>query len=160
MMMLILGIVLIRQIFKGSIYNVNTLNDKVRSEIGELFTEESRIVIYLAGNKAEVGQGESWGIAYGIKNVERGSAQAARFTWTVKSTLDPADCRGLTPAKAESWIRARKIGSVMLAPGQTHVTNVLFDIPEDAPLCIVSFDIEVRKDNEVYTTTFFDLDIK
>jgi len=50
MTMLIMGIVLVRNIFGGATTSVNSLNDKVKSEIASLFTEEGeKIVIYGAG---------------------------------------------------------------------------------------------------------------
>lgn len=50
MTMLIMGIVLVRNIFGGATTSVDSLNDKVRSEIASLFTEEGeKIVIYGAG---------------------------------------------------------------------------------------------------------------
>ena len=42
MTMLIMGVVLVRNIFSGATSSVDTLNDKVKGEITSLFSEETR----------------------------------------------------------------------------------------------------------------------
>ncbi len=67
MSMLILGIVLIRNIFAGASDSVNSLNDKVKGEIAKLFTEkDEKIVIFGVGSDRtiKIKQGtEGFGIA-------------------------------------------------------------------------------------------------
>ncbi len=47
MSMLILGMILIQNIFSGASDNVLQMNDKVKGEINKLFVEDKRTVIYL-----------------------------------------------------------------------------------------------------------------
>jgi hypothetical protein len=157
MSMLILGLILVRNIFTGSIYNVKELNDKVRSEIQKLFAEEGRAVVYLAEGKADIKQGNDWGVAFAFKNLERGTTDSAQFTYEVVAADISATCSGLTKQEAQSWIEARRTGSVTLPPGESTYYIVRFQIPEDAPLCIVPYDIIIKKDGEDYTTAFFDV---
>jgi len=102
MSMLILGLVLVRTIFTGATYNVDTLNDKVKSAISGLFEEDGRSVVYLAGRKADVTQGSDWGIAFAFKNLETGTDQASPFRWEIQAAQIPSGCSGLTPSRAES----------------------------------------------------------
>ena len=157
MSMLILGLVLVRQIFTGATYNVNTINDKVKDQISKLFQENGKSAVYLAEHKANPSQGSEWGVAFAIKNVETGTSQASQFTYEVKSSTLSSDCQGLTPQKADGWIKSRKTGSATLNPGESGYFIVRFSIPADAPLCIVPYDIEIRKNNQPYTRDFFDL---
>jgi hypothetical protein len=157
MSMLILGLVLVRTIFTGSIYNVQQINDKVKGEINELFQDEGKSYVHLPGNKADVEQGKDWGVAFAFRNLQTGTTEAATFTYEVKVADISGDCVGLTPERAESWIKSRKTRTVDLPPGDSSYNIVRFEIPENAPLCIVPYDIEIKKDGEVYTTDFFDL---
>lgn len=160
MAMLILGLVLVRTIFTGAKYNVDSLNDKVRGEIGKLFEEDGKSVVYLAEHKAEPSQGDEWGVAFAIKNVEKGTSTASTFTYEVKAKDLSKDCKGLTPQKADEWIKARKTGTMTIAPGDIEPVIVRFSIPADAPLCIVPYDIEIKKDGGIYTRDFFDIIVK
>ncbi len=161
MSMLILGLVLVQTIFSGSKYNVEQLNEKVKGEIGKLFEEESKSVVYLANHEARVKQGDVWGVAFGFKNLETGTTEAGSFTYEVVAADSfAADCRGLTKATAESWIKSRQAGDSLLPPGDTFYTIVRFEIPQTAPLCIVPYDIIVKKDGQVYVSDFFDLVIE
>src|SRR3989344_8659617 len=71
MSMLILGLVLVRNIFTGAIDSVNDLDGKVKGEISNLFTEEgSKIAIRLGSDKTaniKAGKGPQ-GIGFGAKS--------------------------------------------------------------------------------------------
>lgn len=160
MSMLILGLVLVKNIFTGSIYNVNTINDKVKEEIGNLFEEEGKTVVYLADHRAEVKQGKDWGVAFAVRNNVAGTSESALFSYEIVALDMSSNCRGLTKEKAESWIEARRTGSEKLNPGETAYFWVRFIIPEDAPLCIVPFDIIIKKDGQTYAQDGFDMVVK
>src|SRR3989344_5073179 len=83
MSMLILGLILVKNIFSGSIHNVDILNDKVKGEIEKLFVEDRRTVVYLPRTGAEIKQGEGWGVAFGVKNLERGTNEVGSFEYNV-----------------------------------------------------------------------------
>lgn len=158
--MLILGLVLVRTIFTGAKYNVEEIDDKVRGEIQKLFQESTRSVVYLANGKADVRQGDEWGVAFAIKNLEEGTTSSSSFTYQTKSLDLSSSCSGLSRERAETWIVARGSGSVSLPPGQSKEFIIRFNIPESAPLCTIPFDIEIKKDGEVYDTASFDIIIK
>ena len=75
MTMLILGLVLVRNIFTGATYNVDQLNKNVEAEINKLFNEKGdNIVLYLPKSQADISQGKSFGIAFGIRNSVEGES--------------------------------------------------------------------------------------
>lgn len=156
MTMLILGLVLVRTIFTGSVYNVEQLNQKVEGEINELFADEAKSYVHLPNHKAEVKKGKDFGVAFAIRNEETSTIDASNFHYDV-IVADLSGCRGLTKEKAEGWIKSRKSGDMTISPGDSKINLVRFLIPEDAPLCIVPFDIVVTKDGIPYTTDFFDI---
>jgi hypothetical protein len=162
MSMLILGLVLIKTIFSGAKYNIDTINDKVTDEINKLFVEDKKIVVYLANQKADIKQGNDWGVAFGVKNLKTGTPEASTFKYDV--TLSSAEevkrnC-GVSETEAMSWIKAGKQGSIPIAPGDSKVWLIRFQIPETAPLCIVRYNINVEADNTFYTADSFDINIE
>ncbi len=159
MTMLILGLVLVRTIFAGATYNVKTINDKVRGEINKLFTEEDRLVIYLADNLAEVKQGKDYGVVFGIKNLEEMTVKESVFSSDAVPDSDNLKKCGLTETIIESWMTGKSEKNIPITPGQVGYGLVRFNIPKTAPLCTIRFRINIEKDKASYASGFFDLKI-
>ncbi|MCK4650505.1 hypothetical protein KAT36_04735 [Candidatus Pacearchaeota archaeon] len=160
MSMLILGMILVQNIFGGASENVLQMNDKVRGEINKLFVEDKRTVVYLPNQIASIEQNEEWGVAFGIKNLARGTVDVGRFRYDV--TVSDPDVRtkcGVDERTIEGWIKTGRSDDVTIAPGQSYFGIVRFLIPENAPLCTVRFHIDVTMDNQAYATDFFDIEV-
>lgn len=159
MSMLILGLILIKDIFTGVNYNVNSVNDKVKDEIGKLFVENKKTVVYLPNQKLEIEQGDDWGVAFAIRNIQSGTADAGKFSYDVVVS-DPnvrTNC-GLGDLDVEKWMKTGQSDTMTISPGDTYYGIVRFEIPEGSPLCPVRFHLEVMKDNVAYATDFFDVE--
>ena len=160
MSMLILGMVLVKNIFSGASENVLQMNDKVKDQIYKLFVEDKRTVVYLPNQIAEIKQNEDWGIAFGVKNLQRGTAEAGRFHYDVSvSDPDVAKKCGIGERDVESWIKTGRVDDMTIAPGQSYFGIVRFFISDTAPLCTVRFHIDVTKDGAPYATDFFDVEV-
>jgi len=160
MSMLILGMVLVRNIFGGSSENILQMNNKVKDQINKLFVEDKRTVVYLPNQIAKISQNEDWGVAFGIKNLEKGTAEIGRFNYEV--TVSDPDVRqkcGIGERDIEGWIKTGRADQMNLAPGQNYYGIIRFLIPENAPLCTVRFHIDVNSDGQAYATNFFDVEI-
>lgn len=162
MSMLILGLVLVRTIFTGAKYNVETMNKKVEAEINKLFVEDQRAVIYLPNRLAEVKQGNEYGLGFGIQN----SIATQKFRWQVQ--VDDENIRkkcGVTDRQAEEWITTGGSGSVDVSSGQKYYDVIRFNIPEatvsDISKCIIRYKLIIKQeDGNPYTTEPFDIDIE
>ena len=162
MSMLILGLILVRSIFTGAKYNVDTMNDKVKGEINKLFVEEKRAVVYLQNQVAEIKQGKQWGVAFAIQNV----IATQKFSWDV--VVDDSNIKkkcGVTEAQAENWITTGKDGTVEIASGQKYHDVIRFNIPEgevsDISTCIVRYRLNIYKEDKViYHPESFDVDVR
>lgn len=171
MSMLILGLVLIRTIFIGAKYNVETINDKVRDQINQLFVEDEKMVIYLAQQKLDIKQGENWGVAFAVKNLIRGEADAGKFNYEV-TVNNPSEvkrnCGGLSEKESLSWIQAGREGFLTLTPGETGYEIIRFSLPEATPLCIIRYTIttkyptnyEAAGERRIYVARNFDINIE
>ena len=161
MSMLILGLILIRAIFTGAKYNVETMNKKVEAEINKLFVEDQRAVLYLPNRIAEVKQGDEFGLGFGINNV----IATQKFRWQVTVADDNIRRKcGVSEREAEAWITTGGTGSVEVASGQKYTDIVRFNIPEgsvsDISTCIIRYKLEIKKeDGTPFTTEPFDIDI-
>ncbi len=153
MTMLILGLTLVKTIFTGAKYNVETINEKVKGEINKLFVEEEqRSAIYLASASAKIKQGESYGIAFAIKNVE----DEGMFSYDVKKISD--NCKIDDPMK---WFLLAPSGSkIPIAAGSVYTDRILLKPSPTAELCTAKFRIEISKDGRIYDTPLFIVEIK
>jgi len=160
MSMLILGLVLVRSIFTGAKYNVESLNKNVEAEINKLFNEKGgKTFVYLPDNQAEVKKGKSMGIAFGIKNSVQGESESGRFTYSIKASSVQTGCR-LTLQQADTYLILGSSGTLNIQPGaEPQLRIVKFQAPESAPLCEISYDLIVTKDGQAYDTNFFNVKI-
>ncbi|MFA5856166.1 MAG: hypothetical protein WC867_02340 [Candidatus Pacearchaeota archaeon] len=163
MTMLIMGLVLVRTIFKGATYNVEKMDEKVKDEIGKLFTENKRMVIYLPDNKADITQGDTWGVAFVVKNLIRGTSEEPRFTYKTSVAEIGTGCtKSIKEKDAINYIKLGRESNSKgeaIASGQTKGWIIRFELPENAPLCLIRYNIEVRENGEVYASEDFDVNI-
>lgn len=159
MSMLILGMILIQNIFSGANENILSMNDNVKDEISKLFTEDSKTVVYLSNHMVEIKQNEDWGIAFGITNLQKGTTDVSRFSYNIVVS-DPDATRkcGIGETDIENWITTGKSDTIAIAPGQNYYGIARFMVPEGAPICIVRFHIDVTKDGLPYASDFFDIE--
>ncbi|MEK6872106.1 MAG: hypothetical protein AABX16_04345 [Nanoarchaeota archaeon] len=161
MSMLILGLVLVRTIFTGAKYNVETMNDKVRDQINALFVEDQEGFLYLAENKANIDQGKSFGVAFGIQNLGKNQ----KFKWQVEVADDNVRKKcGVTDRQAEEWMTTGSSGDITLASGDKYIDRVLFNIPKnsvsDISTCVIRYRIVIKQeDGSPYVTLPFDVDV-
>ena len=71
MTVLILGLVMVRTIFKGSIENIGQIDQAVKNEINKLFSEDTSrlIVVYPSSRYITIKKGqENLGLGFSIRN--------------------------------------------------------------------------------------------
>src|SRR3989344_6994851 len=134
MSMLILGLVLVRNIFKGATDSVDEINEGVSSEIKKLFQDEGeKGVVRLSSSEAVVEQGKEFGFAFGVRNI--GGLTSSDFTYSTSATAVSPDCpSSLTPTEANKWILFGG-GSMSATEGKIDEKIIRLKIPENAPLC-------------------------
>jgi hypothetical protein len=161
MSMLILGLILVKNIFSGATQNVDDLNIKVKDEIKKLFSDNNeKMVLYVKGGSIiEIKQGETYGIGFGIRNTEKGSSTVGKFVYTVVATSVESGCN-LPLETANSYIRLHQTESFDLSPGSDPFMQFVQIRPtESAPLCQIGYRITVTKDGASYTGKSFDIQI-
>jgi hypothetical protein len=161
---LILGVVLIKNIFTSAKGVVDLTDQQLRNEINKLFSEESKMSIYPSTRLVEIKQETTDGVGIGIKNLLTGVSGEKKFSYTVRVSDTDTDLNskcGIDAGTAESWIVTGKSEKDIPIPsGDFSAQKVLFEIPVGAPLCTIRFRVEVKADGTNYATDFFDVKIK
>jgi hypothetical protein len=160
--LLILGVVLIKNIFSSATGVVDLTDTQLRSEINKLFSEDSKISIYPGTRLLEMKQETTDGIGLGIKNLLTGASSDKTFSYTVVvSDSDLKTKCGIDAETAESWIATgRSEEDIPIPSGDFTTQKILFEIPSGSPLCTIRFRVNVyTNDKVVYATDFFDLKV-
>ncbi len=156
--LLILALVFVRRIFTGAIYNVDVLNEKVKNEINKLFEQPGqKIVFYTPGTTVKVKQTETYGVAFGIANLEK---REVDFNYNTDAT--ESSCPELiSEDAAQQWIGLGRTGTLSNIPsGDFAYGLVKVSVPATAPVgCQIRYNVNVRIDGTSYATSFFDVEI-
>lgn len=149
---LILGLILVRNIFSGSVENINSIDQAVKNEINKLFAEDDarKIVIYPAAREITVKKGDEGGFGFSIRNTEE---QDGSFSYEVKAM--EASCE-LSLSKADELIILGKSSSGINIPSGDSMDNpilVKFSISDNIPLCNIRYGLDVEKGNQQYGQT-------
>lgn len=153
MTVLILGLVLVRNIFGSGISAIDQVDTAIQNEINSLFAEEGKpIVVYPASRQIKLDKGDDVpkGFAFSIKNND---VDPAEFSYTVEAQ-DISKCgTSFTKNDADGFLLGGS-GSFSLGPGNDLdlARIVKFDVPETAPPCTIIYNLEVLKDNQPYSS--------
>ena len=140
MAMLILGIILVRNIFSGATESVDEINAGVLAEINKLFADEKeRVIIKLTDNTATVDQGSELKIAFGVRNVKTATTNSENFNYEVElADNNIKQSCDVSAQQAESWVRF-STGQIAIAPGEIGGELINIQIPEESPLCTTKY---------------------
>ncbi len=160
MTVLILGLVLVRTIFSSAKYNVEVIDEKIRGEINKLFAEDKPLIVYLPNQKADIKQGEEWGVAWAVKNLEEGTTESSLLTYDVIAS-NTERC-GISEEVATAYINPgqKETTGIPLRPGQVNIEISRVNIPQTAPLCTIRYRINTQLNGVDYYAGFFDVKIE
>jgi len=148
MAMLILGLVLVRNIFSGATSSVDTINDNVKAQINQLFNDNNqKVAILLPGNSVSITKGQSFGVAFGVKDITTGSSAQDTFHYDIEHASVATNCQGpngMTEQQALSYIYLAKSGDFTISPGDTATQIFKIKPADNAPLCEVAYSLVVR----------------
>jgi len=177
MSMLILGIVLVQKIFRGATESVETLNDKVKGEITNIFAEEgSKVAIKLGADKtAKIKSGTgAFSIGFGAKTEDDsvvGSRDRLQFKLTIVEDNNIINCAHSSKnggTNVKKWFVDPPHGTVVDFDEfeSSHVFSLIqLNIPDSAKICTQKVNIDVY-DNDgpnptsPYAGSSFTIEIK
>jgi hypothetical protein len=165
MSVLVLGIFLVQKVFSSGTNAVDQIDQQVQNEINKLFSEEGvTLAIFPSSRQIPIKQGENKGFAFSVFNKE---SNGYDYTWTIEAQDSDSfkyseKCgSGMTKEKAESYLVVSGGSFGLGGSAQMEIPElVLFDIPEEAPLCTIPYRLETERDNEPSRGTTVFIEIK
>lgn len=155
MSVLVLGIFLVQKVFSSSTNAIDSVDAKLQDQINSMFGDEGKpVVIYPTEKYISLKKGDNAGFAFSIMNEEN---TPGVFSYAVSFNSKSDDCQ-MTSAQAESLIKLGKTGTnINLGSGNKmdDAVFVRYDIPETAPLCLMRYALDVKKDGVLYGQTYF-----
>ena len=158
MTMLVLGLILVKNIFSGATESVDSLNSKVMNEITQLFSDEgAEIVVKLGSDKtAKIKQGtDSFSVGIGARTSDGSSMTRDRLTYTLTFGQAGTNCVksiGLSATK-NLFITPLDIENKFDdLPGDKAFARIQLKVPKGTNLCTQKVFIDV-KDTEISTSS-------
>ena len=164
MSMLILGIVLIRNIFSGATESVRNIDTGVKSEINKLFSEnqDRKLVLFPDSGIVKLKQGsQDEGFAISIRNTD---VNNHIYSYRV-SLEEQGNCpTGLTNDLSSGFAQIITGGEInnLELPRSTAMEEprkVRLGISDTAPACTFSLKVEVSQEGSIYQTDFMEVEI-
>ena len=151
MSMLILGLVLVKNIFTGSTQSINILNEKTQAEIiGMLGNENADVGVKLGPDKlAKISPGtDDFGVAIGAKTLDGSATDESRLQYKLKlSDTDRESCLTiLGKTKTEDLLNS-KLDTYMNFDefsGSNSLAIIYFSIPKGTATCTQKILIAVQ----------------
>lgn len=169
MAMLILGLVLVRNVFKGATTSVDTINEKVRNQIINLFNEEdANVVVKLGGDKvAKIPIGtDSFGIGIGARTLDGSSTTRERLQYklSLQSNDDCIKKLGAATVKSLFLTPVEKWNNFDEYTADSSFARIVIKVPQGTVTCTQKVYIDVKdtkapKANANIGGTFFQIDI-
>jgi len=98
----------------------------------------------------KISKGIYYGVGFVVENIGDSSTG---FSYKI-TAIDLGDCQ-ITKQDAENYIVTKKSATFNVAQGGTYSDFVEFNIPKEAPLCSLKYQIEVNKNGEFYGSARF-----
>jgi hypothetical protein len=158
MSVLVLGLVLVRNIFSGATSSVTDLNEKVLGEINNLFADEGDNVVVKLGSdkKAKVKAGTAdFGVAIGASTFDGSTSSRTRLKYKVSLGTEKDDCvnklgvantEKLINQEIDTWLNFDDYD------GPNSYAIVSFNIPKGTTLCTQKVLIDVKDENQPVDT--------
>ena len=156
--LLILGVVLIKNIFTSAKGVVDLTDQQLKSEIGKLFGDDKEIVIYPSTRFIEIKQGTSDGVGLGIKNL--GNSEDT-YSYSTRAEAGKNCPSSFTEQKALDLIILGETGAgIALESGGFTYKIIKFEIPTGTPLCTIRYGVSISSANDRKFDESFDVTIK
>ncbi|MDP2925327.1 MAG: hypothetical protein Q8N99_03070 [Nanoarchaeota archaeon] len=162
MLMLTLGLVLVRSIFRVATESVDQINDKVKNEITNLFAEEnSKVVVKLgADHTAKIKQGsESFGIGIGARTYD-GSTVSKNLKFKLR--INENDRESCFKKIGRSGIKEMFIQNLdtYMEFDESDMRDIAFarlliNVKEGTPICQQKVYVDVKDGDKEVGKTYF-----
>jgi len=162
MSMLILGLVLMKNIFSGATAVTDMTGDQLKNQVAKMFGEDKKLVAYPDTEHIDVKGGELAEFGFGVKNLLEGSNAGTSFNYEVVVSDDNIqnNC-GVSKQEAEDWLTVGRTESLEIPSGEIETGRVRIEVPSGAKLCTFRYRVNVYQgDNIIYDSVRMDVTIR
>jgi hypothetical protein len=166
MSMLILGLILIRTIFRGATGTVNELDESVKEEIKNIFVKEDELVLVKLGAEktAEIpADGDTHNVAFGARTIDGTTVDIKQFKYKLSIDNNARDnCVKKIGEKKVENLLIQPIGSKLpfdKFEGDKAFSLIEIRVPEGTTLCSQKFFIDVEDRGEPLGRDVFKVEI-
>jgi hypothetical protein len=162
MSMLILGLVLVKNIFSGATDVVDMTNDQLIDQVSKLFGDDKKLVVYPTTREITVKIEKKSGFGVVVKNLLKGTQDTDQFSYEViVSDADLQENCGVDEATVlRDWVTAGRTDTFPIAPGEFASGKVLIQIPSGAPICNFRLRVNVKHGEDTYASELMDVIIE
>lgn len=156
MSVLILGLVLVKNIFKGAGDATDTTISQLNAETAKLFGDTNeKVLLTPSSGEINVKAGKTGAFGISIKNRATSLDQGTEFSYEV---IPVENTCGLTLSQMDSLIFTGKTHTFSIPVSDVESWKVEFSIPESGiPDCGLVYKAEVKRGSEPYKTTRLDV---
>lgn len=148
MSVLVLGLVMIKNIFSGGINVTKMTIDQLNSKAAEIFGNTDQTVLIIPTlAELTIKPGKSDAFAVSIRNIANNVDSGTSFSYEV--TPEENSC-GYTNEQTMALISLGSKQSLDVAISGIESSKILFNIPSNAPDCQISYRIKVLKGTNLY----------
>lgn len=157
MTMLALGLTLVRTLFTGATYTASSLNNQVQDQLNKIFQSETTTAA-IVSEQGLLGpaRGEDSCVWWAVV-ADTAGTYAYEFTITPNECADATKGYRLTQTNIKSWFLTSMTGNVNLAANEKGQYCLRFNVPTNAPSCLFSVDLLVKKDGVNYGSSRVDI---
>jgi len=154
MAMLIMGLILVQNIFSGGTDAIDKINNEVLKGIDDMFSDsDAKIVIYPTSRKITLEQqSQGDGFVFSIRNTGLDEIDLT-YTIEVDSSFDIDEKCGASFESINRWLDVSS-GSFTI-PGSSKLDMpelVTFTVPDNAPACTIPFRVNVNDADGSYAS--------
>lgn len=147
MSMLILGLTLVRTIFKSGTESVNALDESVKKEINKLFSDEGKdVVVMLGSDRTAKIKPDTQGFGIGILSRTPDGTSATRERLNYKLTLGEGNCRTLLTDAGIGALFVTSLNTMHTFDeiyGSNVAAFVTLNVPKGTPVCSQKVNVDV-----------------
>jgi len=159
--MLILGLVLIRTIFKSATSVADMSDEQLKNQMNELYGDTKKVSVYPDSKKVTLSlEDRSGQFGIGIRNTESGSSSKLNFAYKVSVAEIQKGCDATPEEMLDKISLGRTSGEtpIKIASGDLEIKRVTFLVGTGDPICLVRYRIDVTLNGEVYGSEEMDVD--
>ncbi len=151
---LVLGLILIKNIFGGATSAVDLTNQQLTDQINQLFSQDTstQVVIYPQTGQLQISKGNEGAFGFSIRNTD---TVQHTFSYNV-SVIQIANGCQMSTSQAQNLIILGGSGSNYVIPSGSSLNQAIpvrFSIPNSASLCDIRYGLNIDADGQQYVST-------